>query len=145
VVRRYLIVANQTLGGDELVQTVRELARAGPSHFWVLVPATHPSFFGTGYGGVADVERQANSGDSVAQQRLDEELQRLHEAGVEADGEVGDEDPVKAIGNTLARRKVDEIILSTLPAGRSHWLRKDLPTRIKQKFPVPLTHVVTGV
>jgi hypothetical protein len=143
--RRYLIVANQTLGGDELVQAVRELARNEPSHFWVLVPATHPSFFATGYGNVADRERQTNSGVSLAQQRLDEELQRLHEAGVEADGEVGEEDPLKAIGNTLARRKVDEIILSTLPKDRSRWLRRDLPSKVQQKFQIPLTHIVTGI
>jgi GABA permease len=46
------------------------------------------------------------------------ELQRLHEAGAEADGEVGDPDPLKAIGNALARAQFDEIILSTLPRGR---------------------------
>ena len=47
--RRYLVVANQTLGGDELVQAVRECMLQGPSQFWVLVPATHPTFFRVGY------------------------------------------------------------------------------------------------
>ena len=38
--RRYMIVANQTLGYDALVQFVRDRAAAGPSEFWVVVPAT---------------------------------------------------------------------------------------------------------
>jgi hypothetical protein len=53
------------------------------------VPATHPSFFTTGYGAVPNEERLGNSGESVAQQQLDVELQRLHEAGAVADGEDG--------------------------------------------------------
>ena len=39
----YLVVANQTLGGDELLACVRERVRAGPSQFHVLVPATPAS------------------------------------------------------------------------------------------------------
>ena len=37
--RRYLIVADKTLGGDTLVGAVRERAMKEPSEFWVLVPA----------------------------------------------------------------------------------------------------------
>jgi len=40
IVRRYLVVANQTLGGDDLLAYVQERMRAGPSRFHVLVPAT---------------------------------------------------------------------------------------------------------
>ena len=40
--RRYLIVANQTLAAEPLVSRMRELARAAPSSFHVVVPATPP-------------------------------------------------------------------------------------------------------
>jgi hypothetical protein len=40
IVRRYLVVANQTLGGDQLLEKLRERMEAGPAHFHVLVPAT---------------------------------------------------------------------------------------------------------
>jgi hypothetical protein len=128
--RRYLVVANQTLGGDQLIQVVGERMLHGPCQFWVLVPATKPAHFaerygasypfkmdGDPYGSAAsgDAGHAIESGASLAQQRLDMELQRLHEA----DGEVGDPDPLKAISNTLAREQFDEIILSTLPRGRS--------------------------
>jgi hypothetical protein len=160
-VRRYLVVANQTLGGDELVQAVRERMLHEPSEFWVLVPATEPRDYaegglGAGYTSMSGVNLygavpvgrvrrtdMASSGVSTAQQRLDEELQRLHTAGADADGEVGDADPVKAISKTLARRQFDEIILSTLPRARSRWLRQDLPNQIRKKFQLPVTHVVS--
>ena len=71
------------------------------------------------------------------------ELQRLHAAGVDADGEVGDQDPLKAIADILKRQQFDEIILSTLPQGRSRWLRQDLPSKIGKRFQIPLTHIAT--
>jgi hypothetical protein len=157
--RRYLVVANQTLGGDQLIHVVRERMFHEPSRFWVLVPATKPADFaerygagypfrmeGDPYGSAAsgDTGHAIESGASLAQQRLDMELQRLHEAGAEADGEVGDADPLKAIRSALAREQFDEIILSTLPRGRSRWLRQDLPGQVKKKFGIPVIHIVSG-
>ena len=158
--RRYLVVANQTLGGDHLVQAVRERMLDGPSKFWVLVPATQPAHyaevgFGMGYasqGGSnpygmlagAEPDTMDNAGVSQARRRLDLELQRLDEAGAEADGEVGDPDPMKAISTALKDRQVDEIILSTLPQAHSRWLRQDLPTKVMRKFGLPVTHIVSG-
>jgi GABA permease len=131
----------------------------GPCQFWVLVPATKPAHFaeryGTGYpfklegdpyasAAIGDAGHAIESGASLAQQRLDIELQRLHEAGAEADGEVGDPNPLKAISNALSRQRFDEIILSTLPRGRSRWLRQDLPGQVTKKSGIPVTHVVSG-
>ena len=132
---RYLVVANQTLGGHQLVQAVRERILRERSEFWVLVPETRSAGVGP---------RPGTDAASLAQQRLDMELQRLHEAGAEADGEVGDPDPFKAISNTLAHNQFDEIILSTLPPGRSRWLRQDLPGKVEKKFGIPVTHIVSG-
>ena len=152
--RRYLVVANQTLGGDQLVQAVRERMLHEPSEFWVLVPATKPAHFaeryaaghpmrmsGDTYAPEAALTGFDETGDSVAQQRLDAELQRLHEAGAEADGEIGDADPYKAVDQALKDRQFDEIIVSTLPHARSRWLRQDLTSRLK-RFGLPVTHVV---
>ena len=151
--RRYLVVANQTLGGDALIQAVRERILHEPCEFWVLVPATKPANFGTGHPitmggdpydtGTTDSGFRDDAGESLAQQRLDSELQRLHEAGADADGEVGDSDPYKAISHTLADKQFDEIILSTLPHTGSRWLRQNLPTKLK-KFGLPVTHIVAG-
>ncbi len=40
--RRYLIVAHKTLGGDHLIEHVRSLREEGPCRFLLLVPVEHP-------------------------------------------------------------------------------------------------------
>jgi hypothetical protein len=143
--RRYLVVANRTLGGDHLIRAVRQRMHGEPCEFWVLVPAVRPVSTRTGdrsYGSDAGDYGWAESGERFAQERLDRELQRLHEAGVEADGEVGDADPYKAVSRTVADKKFDEIILSTMPRARSRWLRQDLPRKL-QRFGIPVTQVVS--
>ena len=152
---QYLVVANQTLGGEELLDAIRARMARGPAEFWVLVPATPSTHLVNEFGALsgyfpisaellhaADVEAR-DQGIAVAKANLDTELQRLREAGATADGGVGDPDPMKAIETAVAQRRFDEIILSTLPPGVSRWLALDLPHRIKRKIKVPLT-VITA-
>lgn len=131
--RRCLVVANQTLGGEHLLEEVRRRLASGPCAFYVVVPATAPQ------DQVTWTEGQAVS---IARRRLDSALSRFRGLGAEADGEVGDPDPLQAIGDVLRERSFDEILLSTLPAGVSRWLGLDLPRRVGKAFGVPVTHVV---
>jgi hypothetical protein len=131
--RRYLVVANQTLGGPHLIDKVRETLETGPCSFHVLVPATPPGHFATWTEGEAL---------AVAQERLDAALSRFKELGAEAGGEVGDPNPLEAIADAIRERTFDEIILSTLPPGGSRWLKQDLLHRVERSFSVPVTHVV---
>jgi hypothetical protein len=148
IVRRYLVVADQTLGGDQLLEKLRERMGAGPSHFHVLVPATpadklEPHLV---YQDPTKGRRKASAeelGWAAARQRLHEELLRLRRLGAEVDGEVGEADPVAAIKEVLSSQQVDEIILSTLPQRRSRWLARDLPGRVRRDFGLPVTHVVS--
>ena len=57
-----------------------------------------------------------------AQARLDTSLSRLAELGVRARGEIGDGDPLQALEDALREFPADEIVVSTHPPGRSHWL-----------------------
>jgi GABA permease len=151
----YLLVANQTLGGNELLDAIRDRMARGPAEFWVLAPATPSTQLLNDFGALsgyfpigaemlsaADAEAR-DQGIAVAKSNLDAELQRLRELGAQADGAVGDADPMKAIAKAVAQRRFDEIILSTLPPGVSRWLALDLPHRVKRKFHVPLT-VITA-
>ena len=63
-------------------------------------------------------------------------------AGGHIEGLIGDTDPLVAVRETLEREPFDEVIVSTLPARVSHWLRRDLPSRVEQ-LGVPVT-VVTA-
>ena len=131
---RYLVVANQTLGGGHLADKVREYMAAGDARFHILVPATHP------HDHLTWTEGQAHA---IAQQRLDEALTRFWGWGAAAEGEVGDESALRAIGDVLQRGETfDEIILSTLPLGASRWLKQDLPHRVVRSFNLPVTHIV---
>ena len=131
--RRYLVVANQTLGGSHLADQVRERMASGPCAFHVLVPATAPADQSVWTEGEAV---------AVAEERLEAALRRFRELGAEVHGLVGDASPMEAIGDAMADQEFDEIILSTLPPGISRWLRQDLPRRVEKAFDVPVTHVV---
>ena len=151
---RYLVVANQTLGGPELIDVIRDRMARGPAEFWVLAPATPATQLITDFGALggsfpldptvlptaAEVREE---GVAVARSNLETELGRLRELGATADGAVGDANPMAAIEKAVAAQQFDEIILSTLPTGVSRWLALDLPHRVRRKFDVPLT-VITA-
>jgi len=153
-VHRYLVVANQTLGGQQLMDAIRDRMAHGPAEFWVLAPATPTTHLTTDFGALsgafpldptllpsaADVR---DEGIAVARSNLDTELSRLREIGATADGAVGDPNPMVAIEKAVAEKQFDEIILSTLPPGISRWLALDLPHRVRRKTNVPLT-VITA-
>lgn len=131
--RRYLVVANQTLGGEHLAAKIRECMAAGPCSFHVLVPATPPP------DRLLATEGEARA---VAARRLEEALRRFRALGATVTGEVGDHRPLEAIADVLRHRSFDEIILSTLPPGLSKWLKADLPNRVARAFTIPVTHIV---
>jgi hypothetical protein len=147
--RRVLIVANQTLGGNDLQKEIERRAAAGDCDFWVLVPATPvahlavPPRAGGGSGAAAGGALAGDPGTALAENRLATELDRLKQAGVKAAGEIGDPDPIRAMQDTMAARQFDEIILATLPQGVSRWLRQDLVHRAQRKFSLPVTHVAS--
>jgi hypothetical protein len=130
--RRYLVVANQTLGGEHLTDKVRECLAEGPCQFYVVVPTTHDP---QGWTWDEDIAR------AEAGKRLEAALARFRKLGADVDGEVGDINPVDAIRDVASHREFDEIILSTLPVGRSRWLKMDLPHRVERAFSVPVTHI----
>ena len=158
MVHQCLVVANQTLGGQELLNAVRDRMSSGPAKFWILVPASPTTHLVNDFNALscafpvdpdllpsaADVGTR-EQGIAEAKSRLDTELVRLRQIGATADGAVGDPDPVKAIENTLPQRAFDEIILSTLPPGISRWLALDLPHRIRRRTDIPLTVITHPV
>jgi hypothetical protein len=152
VVRQYLVVANHTLGGPQLLDAIRDRMTRGPAEFWVLAPATPSTHLVNAFNALSgafpiDPDLLPSAADvgmrnqviAEAKSNLDTELDRLRKIGATADGAVGDPDPMKAIEKTLAQRRFDEIILSTLPPGISRWLAWDLPHRVRRRTDVPLT------
>ena len=127
-----LIVANRTLPGDELAGEIRRLITEGECTFHVVVPLTPVAHAATWE------ERESTEASG---ERLSAFLGHLREQGVEAEGEIGDRDPIQAVRDVLRERPVDEIVLSTLPAGVSRWLQMDIPSRMGREIDVPITVV----
>jgi hypothetical protein len=132
--RSYLVVGNQTLDSPELTQAIAERMAAEPSTFHVVVPATPMQR------GLTWDEDEARA---TAKARLTAALTRLRATGAQVTGEIGHGDPIMATEDALRGREIDEILLSTLPAGISRWLGQDVPTRLKGSVLVPVTVVTT--
>src|SRR6266566_2129909 len=81
----------------------------------------------------------------AAQGRLERSLARLNDAGIEARGEIGDGEPLQAIEDALRTFGADEVIISTHPEGRSNWLEKGVVSGARERFAVPITHVVVDL
>lgn len=128
-----LVVANQTLPGEALAAEIRQRIRAASKRaFYVVVPLTP-----VGRGATWD---EAES-TAAAEKRLTAFLDSLRTQGAQAEGEIGDRDPIQAVRDVMRQREIDEIVLSTLPAGISRWLQLDVPTRLERAVEVPVTVV----
>src|SRR5919107_904264 len=97
-----LVLANETIGGEKLLDAVRERAQV----------------------------------------RVDLALAFMREEGFEGTGEVGDGDPLNAAKDAVAEHGIDEIIVSTLPATSSGWLKRDLIAALEEQTGLPVDHVV---
>jgi hypothetical protein len=141
--RRYLIVANQTLGGEQLSAKLAECMSAGPCRFYLATPVTQTEASDRwASGGLEGVVPGAYKvARALAEGRLQHELARLRDAGAEADGEVVDPTPIDAIRKLASREEVDEIIVSTLPLRLSRWMAMDLPHRVRRATKLPVTHI----
>ena len=133
--RRYLIVANRTLTGPHLITEACARQERGPCRFHVVVPLSLADE------GLVWSEGQAHA---HARARLEDGLERLHQAGLDVTGTVGDESPLRAVSDALREQDFDEIIVSTLPASVSRWVKLDLPNRLRRRFAVPVTHVIAS-
>jgi hypothetical protein len=125
-----LAVANRTASGDELLEALKEKAKAEGDKrerlFVVVVP------------------QEGGHGSSAqrARTRLSLVLGRLHDAGLTASGMIGDPDPFTAIMNALQFFRVDDIVISTFASTKSGWLRADLIDRVRSASGKDVEHVV---
>jgi hypothetical protein len=146
--RQVLVVANRTVGGDELADVIRARHAAGPCEFHLLVPLppTPPIGVAMGFSAMEVGMIPAAQGPDereIASERLQFGLEWMRGLGVRVSGAVGECDAVRAVRTVLDSRHVDEIIISTLPTSVSRWLHQDLPHRVERKFKLPVT-VVTA-
>jgi phosphopantetheine adenylyltransferase len=121
-----LVVANETVLGDELLERIRMRAAEGAASFLVVCPQSDPK-----HGSHPEAER-----------RLRAALSSLRSEGVDIHGYVAHPDPYTAAMQAAHDDRTDEIIVSTYPGERSGWLRRDLVGRLRSSSGVPVEHVI---
>jgi hypothetical protein len=136
-VKRVLVVANETVGGQELMQTIGDLALAGRSEFYVVCPALNSR--------LKTWTSDEDGARAAAEKRLDTTIGRLATVGIEASGTVGDLDPLVAIEDAVRAFHPDEILISTHPVGRSNWLERGVVQAVEERYDAPVTHVVVDL
>jgi predicted deacetylase len=136
-VAHVLVIANETAASTALLEALRH-KDATEDRFTVIAPVNAPA---RGYVVYEDT-RRASAG-----RRLDQTLKALREAGFAAQGFVVETGPVQAVKDALAQLepKVDEIVVSTHPAERSGWMRRNVIEDIERAArDIPVVHVVAG-
>jgi hypothetical protein len=134
--RTVLVLANETIGGRPLIDAVRRYAAEEETRFVLCVPQTRPR---AGYVIYDDAVFDA------AQIRVDLAVGFVRSEGMDAVGEVGDPDPYAAAMDAVREYDPDAIIISTYPAARSGWLRRDLIERVRDASGLPVEHVVADI
>ena len=83
-----------------------------------------------------------DQGEGEAEATLELALPVLEEAaGAEVEGRIGASEPLAAAEDAVNTGEFDEIIVSTLPARVSRWLRLDLPHKV-EGLGLPVTTVI---
>lgn len=145
-VRRYLVIANETLANDDLKRWFAAKAAGHRAEFHIVVPQTAPSVLhadpATGLIGPAAhtmVVESRRASLEEGEKRLAAFRSAIGDISQTVTGEVMLSDPVTAARVVMGRSSFDEILVSTLPAGISKWLKLDLPSRIERAFNLPVT------
>jgi hypothetical protein len=138
-VYRVLVLANQTVGGRALLAEIQNRVKGRNSEILVVVPALTST----------PLEHWASDVDEAlddARERLDASLAAMAAAGLRARGYVGDHhEPNSSLEDALRDFPADEVVISTHPPDRSHWLERGVVTRARNEVPLPITHVVVDL
>jgi Universal stress protein family len=135
--RRILVVANETVVGRALREAVEDAAEGYRSNVLVVSPALNSP--------LKHWTSDEDQARAAAEDRIRRSVSELERLGISARGEVGDADPVQAIEDALRTFGADVIVISTHPEGRSNWLERGVVTTARERFAVPITHVVVDL
>ena len=131
---RVLVIANRTLHGDELRDVLRRRSVDGAElHVVAPILASRTHYL------ASDVDKELEE----ARERLDPARAWARAEGLVATGRVGDANAaLGAIEDELRLFGADEVIISTLPPGRSNWLETGIVERLRDELDIPVTHTV---
>jgi hypothetical protein len=132
-----LVIANETITGRGLHDEIRRATSASRSRVLVVAPALNSR--------LRHLTSDEDGARAAAKERLDSSLEELARVGIDADGEIGDADPVQAIEDALHTFGAEVIIISTHPQGRSNWLERGVVAAARERFEPAITHVTVDL
>jgi hypothetical protein len=121
-----LVVASQTAGSQHLLDALVHRAERSPIKVTLVMPAQGPGL----------------SGREALREPLEQALAAMRAAGLEAEGSIGDNNPMHAVAEFFDPSRHDEVIVCTLPGRSSKWLQHDFPHRVARFTGLSVTHVV---
>jgi GABA permease len=137
---RVLVLANETVEGEELMEQLRKIDRTGKAEYFICVPANP---IDTGQSEHAGAVYLWDKTVEAAQARLDRTLDLLRAENLEVRGELGDYRPLRALAQSVGDFRPDQLVICTHPVDRSAWVRYDVVDRAREAYPnLPVTHVV---
>ena len=132
--QRILVVANETVTGSVLLESIGALATTPDTEVLALAPALNSKF--------AHWTSSDGNARRAAELRLAHCIELLDAAGLRAEGLVGDADPLQAVEDALRLFPADQIVIATHPEERSNWLAHDIVNRAREQFRRPVLHIV---
>lgn len=139
---RVLVLANETVESNELLDELRRIGADREAVYQVVVPASPIDTGVAATHGPLDISEATMR---AAQRRLDQTLSTLRAEQLQADGELGDYRPLRALAHAVETFRPDQIVISTLPPEDSVWHRFDVVDRARAEHQIPVTHVVSRV
>ncbi len=137
--QRIVVLANQTMAEGELHDTLERIEGSDRAEYFVVVPA-NPVDTGQAEREGAAFVWQATT--EAAQRRLDETLGVLRSRGLTVDGALGDYRPLVALDSAMQQFRPDHVVIATQPEERSTWLRHGVVADARERYDVPVQHVV---
>jgi GABA permease len=135
--KHVLVIANETVAGPELLAELKKHARGRKTKVLVVTPALNTK--------LRHWVSDEDGARAAAAERLEASVTAMREAGMNVEGEVGDPDPLQAIDDCIRTFSPDDVIISTHPEGRSNWLEQGVVEGARERFDVPVTHVVVDL
>lgn len=121
-----LVVSNRTLESPDLKARLLRLGDESPHRFTIISPT------------VEEVS------ENQLARRLAAVLAELYRADIDATGQPMSPDVFGAVRNAIEHYRVDDILISTLAAEESQWLREDLIGQVREITEKPVAHHETG-
>jgi hypothetical protein len=136
--KKALVVANHAVVGEPLRAALLEQLEPGIASLFVVAPPLVDSALEHYMGDI-------DSAIPEARERLRETLEQLREAGFEADGEVGDADPIQAISDEIEKLHPDQVLIVGHRDEDGTFAEQGLLEQAQRDLELPVTELFVAV